>query len=254
MTPSQIIEYVFLLIAVWIPLTVTAGYIYRQIWVRGSKNTKFVARFDEMMRNTPLYQEIQRINENMTKVENQIHSEIDGLKQSLPPSIDIDKLESNIITQINNVRESIPPSPNLDAFEKKILEDLVTLREGVQDDILNFELSDGNISKISKAIHHSFQSEKGGVMKGMSMEYKAEARDLAELEVTQYPDLLWALQNIEGLVDAGYVKQPAAEKLIKLAGNSMWQPRLENIAKGIREAMENGGNGSNQGSGLQSWR
>lgn len=240
-------------------MTVTAGYIYRKIWVRGSQNTKFMLKFDAMIRNTPLYAEITAIRDqvggiDIQRLENTMHTEIEDLKKCLPPSVDVEGLESRLQSAIDAVRDSIPPSPDLDALEKKLLSHLITLREGVQSDFSNFQIPDDEISKIGKNIKHRFDSEKGGVMSVMSKQYKAEGKDMAELEVTQYPSLLWALQNIEGLVDAGYIKAPAAQKLLDLASNSMWQPRLENVAKGIREMVDGNGGSSSHGSGMMSWK
>lgn len=107
--------------------------------------------------------------------------------------------------------------------------------------------------KIGKAVWESTRAEKGGTMKGIYADAKAELKDMAEVEAFQYPNLLKFASELDGLIASGFVKQDFGEKFLKLAQNPTWQPRLERVATGIYQAIENDGENKGRRSGAGKW-
>lgn len=116
------------------------------------------------------------------------------------------------------------------------------------------KIDDPNFEKkVGRAVWESTRAEKGGTMKGIYADMKAEAKDMASIESFQHKNLIKLASELDGLIDAGFIRQEWGEKFLKLAQNPAWQPRLDKLAAGVYESIDQNGGNKSYGSGGQKW-
>ena len=84
---------------------------------------------------------------------------------------------------------------------------------------------------ISAGVFRRFNGEKGGVMKGVMAEEKQAMIDLAKIASAEYPNLIKARDELDGLIDAGIVDKEWADSFNRLLRWPRALPQLEQAAK-----------------------
>jgi len=267
----------FLFLALWMLGLVIAGYVYRFIWGRGAKNPKFIKLFGDLILKTPIYTTILAIKSLIEGIPGRLENILGAHKKSIEISITkhieevktiVKDTEVKLIGQVTGATEEIdklrgkisdikiPDPPDLD----HLTQGLANVRkdsEEIYKKIQSFEttLQDLDVDKLADKLFLKFRASKGGVMKGINSDLRAESKDMAELEANYLPNLMRVAEGMEGLIQANIIKKEAGEKFLALAQNPFWQPKLEKMAGQMLLEYDNKQGGDHgHGSGDMGWR
>jgi hypothetical protein len=91
------------------------------------------------------------------------------------------------------------------------------------------------MEKVDEKIFNRLRGSAGGTAKAAYAEGKELMEQLATVEAVSYPNLEWALDNLDMLASIGLITDGWAANILKLAKNPEALPRLEKAAGTIRK-------------------